>query len=66
MRISEKVLVTNGKKSVKIMDDGRFVEFYACMNGWQSTGFPVDIELLKMMKKAIDSYLEISDVIDDK
>ena len=54
-------LKESGRKKVKIADDGYGLEFYTMRNGYQWSGFGVDIELLVMMRDAIDEYFNQND-----
>ena len=51
------VLKQNGNKRVKIIDDKYGTDFHTMRNGFSWSGFPVDIELLKIMKDTITEYL---------
>jgi len=59
----ERVLILNenGKKKVKIQDDGYGLELYTMRNGYQWTGQGVDIEILEMMRTTISTYLDSLD-----
>jgi len=59
MRIPASVYVSNivGKKGVIIKNSSIDIEFSTCRNGYQWSGFPVDDELLILMRNSIDEYL---------
>lgn len=50
------ILIEQGKRKVKIQNDGFDNALSVMKNGWQWTGFPVDDELLLMMRQAIHDY----------
>jgi len=52
------ILNLNGKKGVKIEDDKYGTELLTSRNGWQWTGQVVNVELLEMIRDAINEYLE--------
>ena len=51
------VLVEDGRKKVKIQDDGYGLEIYTTRNGYQWTGQGVDKKMLRMIRNAITKYL---------
>ena len=48
----------NGKKGVRIEDTVYDTELAITRNGWHWTGQVVTIELLRMVRDAINEYLE--------
>lgn len=51
------VLKEDGKKKVKITDDGYGLELYTMRNGFQWTGQEVDEKILRMLREIINEYL---------
>ncbi len=60
----DKVFISreNGKKKVKLTNEGFGLDLYTMRNGYQWTGMGVDIELLRMLKDVITEYLESEEI----
>ena len=51
------VTLERGKRGVSIKQTSIDIEFSTCRNGYQWAWFPVDEELLVMMRDSIDEFL---------